>query len=310
MLSISERLAQEFGQNASAKSDMTSVIMVSYRTGPVLFEAITGVLNQSAPVELVLVDNGNPPEIMTKLWDWAAREPRLRLISGQGNIGFGRGCNLGARTAKGDYLLFLNPDSVASCNVVAQLRQRAERVPRPAMLGVRLLEADGREQRGCRREFLTPETALVELFQLHRFIPGLKRLNLHTMPLPSEMTGIPAISGACMFLHHEDYWKINGFDEDYFLHVEDLDLCLRFGRMGGKIWFVPDIEILHHGHTSDAPSAFVERHKTQSFILYFHKNFSATSPAFLLALIDAGAWARFYARQAKTMLQRLWARRN
>jgi GT2 family glycosyltransferase len=78
-----------------------------------------------------------------------------------------------------------------------------------------------------------------------------------------------------MFLRQEDYWKIGGFDEGYFLHVEDLDLCLRFRRAGGEILFAPDVVVRHLGGTSDSPKALVERHKARSFRRYFRQNFAS-----------------------------------
>ena len=113
---------------------------------------------------------------------------------------------------------------------------------------------------------------MVEALRLHRLFPGL-RLNLHRTPLPTALTPVPAISGACMFLRREAYWRIGGFDEGYFLHVEDLDLCLRFRRGGGEILFAPDVVVRHLGGTSAAPKATVERHKARSFRRYFRRNF-------------------------------------
>ena len=79
---------------------LTSVIMVSYNTGPVLFRAVESVLAQTAPVELYLVDNGNPPEIVDKIRSLAQADSRIHLITGHGNVGFSRACNVGARAAE------------------------------------------------------------------------------------------------------------------------------------------------------------------------------------------------------------------
>src|SRR5262245_18009712 len=141
---------------------LTSVVMVSFHTGPVLFEAIASVLAQTVPVELCLVDNGNPPDIVARLQGMAAADPRIRFITGHGNVGFSKGCNTGARAAIGEYLLFLNPDSKLPPDALAKLQTHAVSLKRPYLLGARLLDEDGRDQRGCRRALLTPATALVE----------------------------------------------------------------------------------------------------------------------------------------------------
>ncbi len=111
-------------------------------------------------------------------------------------------------------------------------------------------------------------------------------------PLPQTIAPMPAISGAFMFLPREDFWNMGGFDEKYFIHVEDLDLCLRFRRAGGGIYFAPDIRVTHVGATSNATKAFIEKHKARGFVRYFHKNFGAEYPLPLLWLLDAAIWVR------------------
>jgi N-acetylglucosaminyl-diphospho-decaprenol L-rhamnosyltransferase len=267
--------------------------MVSYHTGPVLFEAIASVLRQTAPVELCLVDNGNPPEIVTRLQAMAAEDKRIRFITGHGNVGFSRGCNTGASSAMGEFLLFLNPDSKLLPDALERLQHHAGTLKRPFMLGARLQDEDGTDQRGCRRALLTPATAFIEALGLYKFFPE-ARLNFNEEPVPEAITPMPAISGAFMLLPREDFWKIEGFDEGYFLHVEDLDICLRFRRAGGEIYFVPDVVVTHIGATSKANKAFIEKHKARGFIRYFHKNFGHEYPAVVLWMLDAAVWLRTY----------------
>jgi len=273
------------------QKSLTSVIMVSFHTGAVLDAAITSVLAQTEPVQLCLVDNGNPPEVVRKLEDLVAADPRVHLITGHGNVGFSRGCNLGARAVEGDYLLFLNPDSQLPRDTIPKLKHYTKIIRQPFMIGARLLNRDGKDQRGCRRALLTPKTALIEALHLHRLFPR-ERLNFHEEPMPIAILPIPAISGAFMFLSRDDFWKINGFDENYFLHVEDLDICLRFRRAGGEIYFAPDIVVTHIGGTSNATKAFIEKHKARGFIRYFQKNFSRQYPLPLLWVLYVAVWLR------------------
>lgn len=268
-----------------------SIITVSYNTGPVLWRMIASALASTVPIELIVVDNGNPPDAAKKLADMAGAEPRLKLISGHGNVGFAKGCNLGAGAATADFLLFLNPDGLLPPDAIARLLDHAKKLERPFMLGARLLDGDGKDQRGCRRALLTPVSALVEAFGLWACFPKM-RLNLHDEPLPKTVSPMPAISGAFMFLAAEDFHEINGFDESYFLHVEDLDFCLRFRRAGGEIYFVPDIAVTHIGGTSSANVEFLETQKAKGFIRYFHNNFGHVYPQPLLWLLDAAIMAR------------------
>lgn len=275
----------------AGNKSLTSVVTITYHTGPVLVEAIASVLAQTAPVELILVDNGNPPEVVAQLQEQARVEPRLRFITGHGNIGFSRGCNLGASAAQGDYLLFLNPDSKLPFDAIEKMKAHGAGLRRPYMLGARLLGSDGRDQRGCRRALLTPASAFVEALGLGKFFPRL-RLNFNAENVPQTITPMPAISGAFMFLLREDFWNIRGFDEGYFLHVEDMDLCLRFRRAGGEIYFVPDVVVTHIGATSRATKVFIERHKARGFVRYFHKNFGDQYSLPFLWLLDGAIWTR------------------
>jgi hypothetical protein len=274
---------------------LTSIIMVSYHTGPVLFDAILRVLASKTAVELCLVDNGNPPEVLKKLQGVATADVRLKLITGQGNVGFSKGCNLGAKAATGEWLLFLNPDSLLPADAIEKLVTHASSLPKPRMLGARLLDEKGADQRGCRRALLTPRTALIEAMHLHVLFPK-ERLNFNDEPVPTVITSMPAISGAFMFLARDDFWWIGGFDEGYFLHVEDLDFCLRFRQAGGEIYFVPDVVVTHIGGTSKATSAFIETNKARGFIRYFEQNFAAQYPPIFLILLRMLIWGRCYAK--------------
>ncbi len=122
-----------------------SVVMVTYHTGPVLFEAIEAVLSQDGLYEFILVDNGNPPEVVAQIERRTAENDRLIWLSGHGNIGFAAGCNLGAKSARGEYLLLLNPDSILAPGGLRNLLAEGIGRPRPWMLGGRLMNPEGTE---------------------------------------------------------------------------------------------------------------------------------------------------------------------
>jgi len=275
----------------------TSVITVSYHTGAVLFDMIASVLAQDGVCELIVVNNGNPPDITQKLEAMAAAEPKLKFITGHGNVGFAKGNNLGAKAATGEYLFLLNPDSVLEAGDVTKLMAQSQKLPRPHLIGPRILDANGKEQSGSRRDMLTPWKAFVEVFFLYKLFPkhpAFQRWKWHEAPLPADITEVPAISGAAMFLPRDDFFLTGGLDEGYFLHVEDVDFCFNLAKAGAKIFFMPQLSVKHIGATSDAPKPVVERHKTISLSRYFHKNFGATTPLPFLWLLDGAIWARFY----------------
>lgn len=276
-----------------------SAVMVTYRTGPALFGAVEAVLGQTDLDELVLVDNGNPEPVLAALNRLAARDDRVRLLSGHGNLGYAAACNRGAATARGDYLLFVNPDCLLPAGAITQFLAVARRSPRPAVLGCRMSNPDGTEQRGSRREALTPWTALVEALRLDRLAPDnprIVRFNQHDRPAPEDVAEVPVVSGACLFLAARDFRALDGFDEGFFLHVDDIDFCFRMRKAGGHVLFLPQVRPVHYRSTSRAHPVFVEWCKTRGVLRYFRKNFSDSHSRFVILLTSLGVCLRFVVR--------------
>ena len=261
-----------------------SVIMVVYMTGEALSESLDSVLRDPLVDELVVVDNGSTQADQQALKRLAARDDRVRLLSDHGNIGFARGANLGARTATGDILVFLNPDAFLQEGCVAELIRGIEGRPSPCIVGGRVLNADRTEQRGARRGEITLVSALLSLSRLSRRVPGWRRFEVHWEgdEAPREPAAVPTISGACFCMRREDFDAVQGFDEGYFLHVEDVDLCWRVRRQGGVVLFHPKAEVIHLGHTSHASPLRVELYKGLGLARYFRKR-ADTLGATLLA---------------------------
>jgi GT2 family glycosyltransferase len=250
-----------------------SVIMVVFRTGPALFNAIPHVLAEALVDEFIVVDNGSSPEDEITLRQIAEREPRFRLIQGHGNIGFARGCNLAARTAKGHHLIILNPDAYLQAGCISSLIAAGEEFPGPCVVGARVLNEDGSEQRGGRRGEVTPVSTLLSFSHLSLSLPFLRKYEIHLedQALPHGPVRVPTISGACFYVSREDFKRLGGFDERYFLHVEDIDLCWRARRMGGSVVFAPEAQVVHLGSTSLKHPVVVEYHKGRGLTRYFRK---------------------------------------
>lgn len=149
-----------------------SVVIVSYKTGPVLMECLRSVLAQPDVNQLILVDNGNARAMVREINALADEDPRLEIITGHGNVGFSKGCNIGARRARGRYILLLNPDSIIDEDVLSQALDVFDEFPTASLITVRLENPDGSEQRGGRRNLMTPWTCLVEQFRLDRLAPN------------------------------------------------------------------------------------------------------------------------------------------
>ena len=289
--------------------------MVSYNTGPVLFRSIEAVLQQPNLKELLIVDNGNSREVRGRLKQLTEADTRISLITGQGNVGFAMGCNLGAAKAIGDYLLLLNPDCVVPDFALTKVLHALETRPEAWLAGCRILNPDGSEQAGSRRNLLTPSVAFVENFRLYRLLPGekgkesyFKRMNFHDEEKVEEPTFVPAISGAFMMIERERYYELGGLDEEYFFHVEDLDFCYQINEKGGKILFVPDVAPVHYRATSQVSDLFVEFYKARGFTRYFNKRFKGKYFPGFLELMTIAIYGRFFVRTLSITLHSLWQR--
>jgi N-acetylglucosaminyl-diphospho-decaprenol L-rhamnosyltransferase len=279
-----------------------SVIMVSYHTGPVLFVSVKSVLRQQQLAELIVVDNGNPPDVLARLQQIALTEPRLKIVTGVGNAGFAKGCNLGIRQATGDYLLLLNPDCLLPPEALADLMVALDHTPDARLASGWMQTPEGTEQKSDRRRLLTPGELLAETFGLHHLL-RLRRRN--TDAKPHEAHAVSAISNACMCLRRKDYNRLGGMDEIFFLPVADLDLCMRIHKNGGRIICVPSVKVTHmpgmQNHLS--PSA-MEWQKAKGLMHYFTKHFQREYiPGFLL-LVNFLVMLRFALHTTATSLYR------
>jgi len=251
-----------------ARKRPISVIIVSYMTGPALMESIQAVLADRDVSELIVVDNGNTESARARLSELTASRNRVRFLQGHGNIGFGCACNYGARLATGHYLLFLNPDAVIAKGAARQLANAGDCLVQPWITGGLLRDIEGKEQRGARRGALTPLSALAG------FVPALEKIGLHSVhrehdPMPTAPTMIETVSGACLMTDRPSFELMGGFDERYFLHVEDIEICRRARQMGGQVGFVPSATVMHYGSTSNVPTTYVEWEKLKGFLRYF-----------------------------------------
>lgn len=283
-------------RDGSARDDDVSVVMVTYWTGASLRESIPAVLSQAGLAELIIVNNGNDSATMAWLEGLASAEAKVRLVRPGRNIGFAAGCNRGAAAARGRFLAFVNPDLILPPDTLASARNILETWTGAWLCGGRLLNMDGTEQRGGRRDVLTPWRAFIELSRLDRLFPNhpyFQRLHRYQDEGVFEVVEVPTVSGAFMMIRKGHYEAVNGMDDNMFIHFDDADLCIRIVQAGGKVLYCGNLPVYHYLSTSAVPRTFVEWHKTRSVCYYFHKHFGATYPLWGLTLASILLWLRF-----------------
>lgn len=282
-----------------------AVIIVSYHTGPALWLCLDHAFRQKDVAEIILINNGNSRFVENRLQRIADQDHRLRVITGQGNIGFGRGCNLGVRMAQSQFVVLLNPDAILLReNALQTLSSLFDASAAPWLVGGWVINEDGSEQRANRRALMTPQTALGEGLKLYKIRPEkFPRLNLNGTEKPSVGTEVDGVSGACMMLQRDRYIALGGMDEGYFLHAEDVDLFARIHREGGAIQIHPEVPILHFRSTSAVSSLFIEYWKMRGFLRYFFKH-SSQHVGWRLAAQSA-AIGRFFLRSPFSLFKML-----
>ncbi len=275
-----------------------AAIVVTYRTGPVLKDCLTALLANPHVDAVVVADNGNPPDMTAWLAGLPGRYAKARYLAAPANLGFGRAVNLGARGRTEDHLLVINPDCIMRHDAVPALQAALAGRHSPVIVGGRIFDLKGRNQAGPQRR--EPTLARV----LARMLGG-AGIDYPVRPQPDGPVRRDAVSGAFFLVDRAGFERLGGFDEAYFLHVEDLDLCKRAALAGGEVIYQPDAGALHHGATSDVPTLFVERHKADGFARYFRKfargPFHRLAVELSLPLIRAGLLLRasWRARQGR-----------
>ena len=273
-----------------------SVVIVNHNAGRLLADCLEAALTQARQV--ILVDNASLPVPFETVASRFAPCPRLTILRSRVNTGFAAGCNHVAARADQPTILFLNPDCILGPGSLATLHQALVSGKRIGMVGGLLTYSGGREQGGARRSIPTPWRSFVRGFGLSRLSwlapHWLSDFYHHREPLPVRPVDVEAVSGALTMVSSEAFAEAGPWDEGFFLHCEDLDLCLRFRQAGWRILFVPGAPAIHHrGMCGRSRPLAVEWHKHRGMIRFYRKHFRHAYPAGLFGLVVIGVWLRF-----------------
>lgn len=276
---------------------LTSVVIVAADSGAILRSSVSAALASIDDVEVVLVDNASVDGEPECVESEHAGEPRLRIVRNARNLGFGPACNLGAALARGDLLLFLNPDCLIDTDTIAGLRsvvcgERGD----VGLAGVTVCTPDGTAARGNRRREPTLRRAVLSALGLARFAPRWPALAGIEMPATpaAAVEDVDAVSGACMCVPRSAFERVGGFDEGYFLHAEDLDLCRRIRDAGLRVVIANTLRVVHEqGSSSRHRAQFVAFHKHRGMWRYFVKFDPAARNIALRGLVWAGIWLHY-----------------
>lgn len=258
-----------------------SIIIVNYNVKEFLLNLLQSIQNakNDLSLEIIVVDNASDDGSVELVKE---KYPDVNLIVNKTNIGFGAANNQALKIARGKYFLLINPDTIVKENTFKEMINFFEKNPSTGIAGCKVLNPDGTLQLACRRGFPGPWTSFTKVMGLSRLFPKSKlfaRYNLTYLD-ENQTYEVDAISGAFMMMRRELYQKIGGFDQQFFMYGEDLDLCYRAQKSGYKVFYVHTTEIIHFKGEStkrssidetkvfyDAMHLFVRKHFSSSFII-------------------------------------------
>jgi GT2 family glycosyltransferase len=290
---------------------LTSILIVAADSGAPLRECVARALASSVPVEVSVIDNASRDGVPQALARAHEHDERVRVIYNHANLGFGPAVNVGARQARGHAVLILNPDCLLESDTLARMLEVLHARPGAGLVGAVACDADGSPDPASRRRDPLLRRSLNEITGRAKHgrmdarhegvdVPG---------PIPHEPIEVENVSGALMLLPRSLFDRLHGFDEGYFLHCEDLDLCRRVRDAGHTVWLAGDVRV-HHGKggSSRHRPVFVSWHKHRGMWRWFCKFDPAASKPFTRALVWCGVWSHFALTAPALWLRRVASR--
>jgi GT2 family glycosyltransferase len=243
-----------------------SIILVNYNDRPHLFACLSS-LGQAAGdrrAEIILVDNQSTdgsPEMVESTF------PRVRIVRLGENAGFARANNIGIKAASGDFLLFLNTDTVVPESSLAALLAALESRPKAGAIGPAL-----RRRSGYQVSFGKEVNFFGELWQKCVRNPYFKI----ALRFSRRAREVGWLSGACLLARRRAVEEAGLFDERFFLYFEDIDLCRRMRKKGYRLLFYPRVEVFHEGGAVTSRLKWRRRLEYRRSQLYYYRKHTSS----------------------------------
>ena len=268
-----------------------ALVIVNYNTAGDLRSCMQSVQEMLPEVETVVVDNGSSDgsrEMVRSEFPW------VRLEDNPGNPGYASACNRGIRATTQPYVFILNSDVEFLEDGIGAVLDHLDANPDIGALGPLVLNSDRSVQMSCRR--------FPSMFEnlVHGFLGDIWPDNPYTRSYQmkglcrDEPTDVDWVSGAAMLLRREAAERVGGFDETYFMYVEDVDICWRLREAGYRVVYHPGFRLIHHiGRTSSQQSVRMLYQHHRSMYIFFRKRYRGWKGVALMPLVIAGLAGRF-----------------
>lgn len=237
-----------------------SIVILNYNTKKVTLDAVASIeKNYKKEVEdgeyqVILADNDSPDGSLSVFKDYK-KKTKIRyfdVVPTGGNIGFAAGNNKAIPFIKGEYVLFLNPDTVVYPKTLSYMVEFMRLHPDAGAASCKLELPKGGIDEASHRGFPTAWNSFAHFSHLQYLFPKNRLFAGYTQGWKdfSKTHTVDAISGAFLLIPRSLGEKLHWWDEDYFFYGEDLDFCYRIRKAGYNIYYVPEVSILHYGGVS------------------------------------------------------------
>jgi len=228
-----------------------SIIIVNYKTANLTKQCIKNIVNLSLPFlyEIIVVDSASGDgliEVLKKKFQDLISGRVLKIIISQKNRGMGAANNLGIKMAQGKYIMILNPDVVVLENSLENLVDFLEKNSQVSCVAPKLLYPNRTYQHSRYRFpsfFLLPAFIRTGLGRLQKNV--LDNYFMNNVP-KDEAHKIDWARGSALLFRKEDLNQVKGFDERFFMYLEDTDICRRIWQAGKEIWYLPQSQMIHY----------------------------------------------------------------
>ncbi len=279
---------------------IVSVIIVNYNVKFFLEQCLYSIYRSTADVvpEIIVIDNASNDGSIAYL---LPKFPAVQFIENETNEGFAKACNKGVSYAKGDFILFLNPDTIIAEDTLSKCIHFFKNQKDAGAVGVRMIDGAGRFLKESKRSFPSPVTSLFKLVGLASLFPHSQTFSRYHLGHLDENKNheVDVLAGAFMMIRKEALEKVGVFDEDFFMYGEDVDLSYRMQKAGYKNYYLAETKIIHFkGESTKRGSLNYVRLFYSAMSIFVRKHYGGTRAGIFNFSIQAAIWFRAIAAAA------------
>jgi len=228
--------------------NMVSIIIVTRNSEKYIKSNIESIIEATKEInaEIVVIDNDSSDRTLDVIRE---NFPEVKIFKCDKNNGFGYANNIGWRYSKGNYLLFLNPDTIIDKDSLKNAIERMKKNREIGLLGAKVYNSNGKLQIPCTTTLRGLWAEFCVQFYLYRLFPNNNVFASYTRTYDKHdsFQYVDAVAGCFMFFRREAFEDINGFDENIFLYCEEEDIGYRLKKKGWKVCFDPKVKLTHYG---------------------------------------------------------------